>query len=108
MDKAARELFDRYGEKFRVTGIDIGPEEFQELKVFDEFLARHVKPNGFHDVQCMLLWSEWIRSFRRQSPGFPKLVHEKEFSGFVTDKFEVKIVNDPLWGKVYPGIRFSP
>lgn len=108
MEKAARDLINEYGEKFRLTGIDVGHEAFQEIKVLDEFLARHVQPTGTHDVQCMLLWSEWIRNFRRQVPGFPKLVYEKEFSSIVSDKFDVEIVRHPLKGEIYPGIRFRP
>ena len=61
MDKTNLEMLNRFGEQFRLTGIDINQEEIQELRVLDEFLARHVQPNGIYDVQCMLLWSEGSR-----------------------------------------------
>jgi hypothetical protein len=108
MDTANLEMLNRFGEQFRLSGIDISPEEFDELRVFDEFLARHVQPNRICDVQCMLLWNEWVLTFRRHIRGFPNLILEKEFRGVITDKFGVEIANDGFRGAVYPGIRFVP
>jgi hypothetical protein len=108
MDKTDLEMLNRFGEQFQLTGMDINQEEIHELRVFDEFLARHVQPNGIYDVQCMLLWSEWVRTFRSQIHGFPKLIREKEFRSVIMDKFGVAIVENGFRGAVYPGIRFVP
>lgn len=108
MDKTNLEMLNRFGEQFQLTGMDINQEEIHELRVFDEFLARHVQPNGIYDVQCMLLWSEWVRTFRSQIHGFPKLIREKEFRSVITDKFGVAIAENGFRGAVYPGIRFVP
>jgi hypothetical protein len=108
MDTANREMLDRFGEQFTVTGIDIKEEEIHELRVLDEFLARHVQPNGIYDVQCMLLWSEWVRAFRSQIHGFPKLIREHEFRSVISEKFGLAITENGSRGAVYPGIRFVP
>jgi hypothetical protein len=108
MDTANREMLDRFGEQFQLTGIDINQEEIHELRVLDEFLARHVQPNGIYDVQCMLLWSEWVRTFRRQIRGFPKLIRENEFRSVITEKFGLAVAENDFRGAVYPGIRFVP
>ena len=108
MDKAGLEVVNRFSDRFELTGVDISLEEYNELNIFDEFLARHVQPNGICDVQCMLLWSEWVRTFRRRIPGFPNLIRENEFRNVIMDKFGVGIADDGFRGKVYPGIRFVP
>jgi hypothetical protein len=108
MDTANREMLDRFGEQFQLTGIDINQEEIHELRVLDEFLARHVQPNGIYDVQCMLLWSEWVRAFRSRIQGFPKLIRENEFRSVISEKFGLTIAENGFRGAVYPGIRFVP
>jgi len=108
MDKASAGMLRQFGEKFLLTGIDLGSEHFHELRTFDNFLACHVHENGIRDVQCMLLWSEWIRNYRRKAPGFPKLIHEEEFRNIITDTFGVKVADAGFRGAVYPGIRFVP
>jgi len=100
------DVLNRFGEKFRSTGVDIGPGEVHELEVFDYFLENHVQPNRICDVQCMLLWNEWIRHFRSHVSGFPKLIHEKEFRGVITDRFNIEILNNGARGLIYPGIKF--
>jgi len=94
--------------QFPLAGFGISPEEGTELRIFDEFLARHVQPDGICDVQCMLLWSEWVRSFRRLTAGFPRLIGEEELRSVITDRFGLEIASDGFRGKVYPGIRFVP
>ena len=101
-------LLDRFGEQARLTGIPIGSDEADEFRVFNEFLARHVQPDRIYDVQCMLLWSEWVRAFRRQTRAFPSLIRENEFRSVIMDMFGVGISNDSFRGSVYPGIRFVP
>jgi hypothetical protein len=108
MDETNLALLNRFGEQFRLTGIDIDQGEIHELRVLDEFLARHVQPNGIYDVQCMLLWSEWVRTFRRQIRGFPKLIRENEFRSVITEKFGLAVAENGFRGAVYPGIRFVP
>lgn len=108
MDKATGEMLKRFGEQFQLHDIAISQEEIHELKVFDEFVMRHVQPNGLYDVQCMLLWSEWVRAFRRQINGFPRLILEKEFRSVIMDTFGVAVARDENRGAVFPGLRFVP
>jgi len=91
-----------------LAGIAINPAEAEELRVFQEFLERHVQTNGICDVQCMLLWSEWVRTFRRNIPGFPSIIREKEFRSVILDKYGVGIAYDDFRGAVYPGVRYVP
>jgi hypothetical protein len=99
---------DRIHELFRMNGISLSADELGELKIFGEFLARHVQPSGSCDVQCMLLWSEWVRIFRRRASGFPDLIREREFREAITGTFGSGIVTDGWRGAVYSGIRFVP
>jgi hypothetical protein len=107
-DRASPGMLSFPGEQFRSIGIEVSPEEAHELEVFDDFLARHVQPDGAWDVQCMLLWNEWVRNFRRRVSGFPILIREKEFRSVIADRFGVGIASDGFRGAVYPGIRFVP
>jgi hypothetical protein len=108
IDPSDRGILDRFGEQARLTGIAIGSDEADEFRVFDEFLTRHVQPNRICDVQCMLLWSEWVRAFRRQTRAFPSLIRENEFRSVIMEMFGVGISNDNIRGSVYPGLRFVP
>jgi hypothetical protein len=108
LDTAALEVMDRFSEKFLPAGTDAGPEEYHELRVLEQFLGRHVKPAGIRDVQCMLLWSEWVRTFCRRTPGFPKLIREKEFREVITGTFDTDIAHKGFRGNVYNGIKFVP
>ena len=107
-DQAGTRTQNRFGEKFRSAGVDVSREECHELAIFEDFLEHHVQTNRIYDVQCMLLWSEWIRAFRRRSSGFPDIIREKEFRSVITDRFGVEIANDGFRGAVYPGIKFVP
>lgn len=107
-DPANSELLIRFGEKFLPTETVDGPEDYHELRVLEQFLGRHVKPAGIRDVQCMLLWSEWVRTFRRRTPGFPKLIREKEFRDAVMDTFAIDTADKGFRGEVYRGIKFVP
>jgi hypothetical protein len=99
---------DQPGETARFSGIDVSTDELNELRAFDEFLARHVQANRICDVQCMLLWNEWARTFRRKTHGFPKLILEKEFRSIIMDRFGTGVADDGFRGTVYPGIRYVP
>ncbi|MFZ1128903.1 hypothetical protein [Methanoregula sp.] len=59
-------------------------------------------------VQCMLLWSEWVRAFRRRISGFPKLIGKEEFHNAIADRFGAEMAYDGYRGAVYTGIRFVP
>jgi hypothetical protein len=108
MDMASPGKLNRVREQFSLTG-DTGLDEFQELKVLEEFLMHHVQVNGIYDVQCMLLWSEWIRNFRRRTTGFPKLFRENEFSSIIMNNYGVEIAtHSSSRGAVYSGIRYIP
>jgi hypothetical protein len=108
MEEADREMLNQSGEKFRLTGIDFGPEDTHEIKVLEQFLGRHVQMNQICDVQCMLLWNEWVRTFQRRTPGFPKVIREKEFRNVILDNFGIKIANTSSRGAIYPGLKFVP
>jgi hypothetical protein len=106
--KAKGELLNRFAEKFRMSGIEISPGEIQELAIFDDFLEHHIQPNRVCDVQCMYLWNEWVRAFRSQTHGFPKLILEKEFRSVIMDRFGIAVVTEDKRGAVYPGLKFVP
>jgi hypothetical protein len=95
-------------EQFRSTGIEVTPEELSEIRIFDEFLSSHVQPNGICDVQCMLLWSEWVRTFRRTTHRFPQLILENEFPRLVTDMYGTRIAEEGFRGNVFQGIKYIP
>jgi len=101
-------MLDRFNERYRSDSAGISPDEVSELNVFHEFLAHHVQPSRTCDVQCMRLWSEWVRTFQRRTNGFPQQVLEKEFHSAITDLFRVAVAEDGFRGKVYPGLRFVP
>lgn len=108
MNTANLEMLNRFDQRFRLSGIDISLDEFSEYKTFFEFLAHHVQPNRICDVQCMRLWSEWVRTFQRRKNGFPKQILEKEFSSTVRDVYGVPIAVDGFRGAIFPGIQFVP
>jgi hypothetical protein len=108
MNTANLEMLNRFDQRFRLSGIDISLDEFSEHKTFFEFLAHHVQPNRICDVQCMRLWSEWVRTFQRRKNGFPKQILEKEFSSTVRDVYGVPIAVDGFRGAIFPGIQFVP
>lgn len=101
-------LFKQSGENFRLAPIDGGPDDSHEVRVLEQFLGRHVQQNKICEVQCMLLWNEWVRTFQRTTMDFPKLIREKEFRDVITDNFSIKIVNTISRGAIYPGLKFVP
>ena len=105
MDKAST---PDYGEQFPLSGIDINPEEMHELGIFDEFLSQHVLKNKIRNVQCMLLWNEWVRTFLRQTHDFPKIILENEFRTIVAEHLGAGIANEDFRGAVFTGIKFVP
>jgi len=105
---AEDESTDRLSELVRRSGIDLSPEELRELRILGDYLDRHVEPDGNCDVQCMLLWNEWVRVFRRQTSGFPNLIKEKEFQSVITGLFSTPIASNGWRGLVYAGVRYVP
>jgi hypothetical protein len=108
MNTANTGILNRFNERYQSGGFDISRKEFSELRVFYEFLLHHVQPSRICDVQCMRLWTEWVRTFQRQTNDFPKQVLEKEFRNAIRDIFAVTIARDGSRGTVYPGLRFVP
>ncbi len=108
MNTANHGILDRFNNRYQSSGFDISLEEFSELRIFYDFLAHHVQPSRICDVQCMRLWSEWVRTFQRRTNDFPKQVLEKEFRSAVRDIFEVTGARDGSRGPIYPGLRFIP
>ncbi|MCK9593424.1 MAG: hypothetical protein M0Q91_15570 [Methanoregula sp.] len=108
MNTANSGMLDRFNGRYRSGSVDISAEDSSELGVFYEFLSHHVQPSRTCDVQCMRLWSEWVRTFQRRTNGFPEQVLEKEFRSAITDLFGVAVAEDGFRGTVYPGLRFVP
>ena len=99
-----RELEKNYTD----LGIEISPEELDELKTFEDFLSLHLKPSAICDVQCMLLWAEWVRFYRRERKKVPELILEKEFRNLIINRFDLSIGEDGFRGYIYPGIKYVP
>jgi hypothetical protein len=108
LDRESLDTLSQFEEKFRLAGIEGNPSEIQELTVFNAFLLDHVQANKICFVQCMLLWSEWVRTFQRQTSGFPNLIQEKEFRTIITDKFGAAIAKNEIRGEIFTGIKFVP
>lgn len=108
MNTANSGMLERFNERYRSDGVDTSIEESSELGVFYEFLAHHVQLRRTADVQCMRLWSEWVRFFQRRTSGFPEQVLEQEFRSAITDIFGVAIAEDGFQGTIYSGLRFVP
>ncbi len=89
-------------------GIEISPEELDELKTFEDFLSLHLKASAICDVQCMLLWTEWVRFYRREKKKVPELILEKEFRNLIVNRFDLSIGEDGFRGYIYPGIKYVP
>ena len=98
----------RFTDRAEITGSDTSPENLHELNVLNEFLERHVRPDGLRDVQCMLLWSEWVRVCQRQIHRFPRVILEQQFREAITDRLGVDVILDEVRGAIYPGLRFVP
>ena len=103
-------LFTKKSEELEETdlGVDATPEELGELKTFQEFLSRHIQPNAICDVQCMLLWAEWVRFYKKQTRKVPDLILEKEFRELILHQFDLTVGDDGFRGYIYPGIKYIP
>jgi len=94
--------------KYDDLGVKTSPEELNELKTFQEFLSLHVQPNAICDVQCMLLWAEWVRFYKKQTRTVPDLILEKEFRELILNQFDLTVTEDGFRGYIYPGIKYVP
>lgn len=79
-----------------------------ELDLFHGFTERHLRPYAKGDVQCMLIWAEWVRFHLKQTKDFPRLIREAEFNYLITGLFNTRIALDERRGRTYPGVRFVP
>ena len=91
-----------------ILGIKVSAEELDELKTFQEFLSKHIKPNAICDVQCMLLWTEWVRFYKKQTRKIPDLILEKEFRNLIINHFDLPVTEDGSRGYIYSGIKYVP
>ncbi|HII99747.1 MAG TPA: hypothetical protein HA272_10970 [Methanoregula sp.] len=98
----------RFEVRDRVLKSSIEPEDYRELVLLDEFLAHHVCQDAIRNVQCMLLWTEWVRLFQRTTHRFPRVILENELRAIITGMMAVDIANDTTRGPVYCGLRFVP
>ena len=101
-------LLTRFEDRTGLTDNHMSPDELHELIALEEFLTHHVRPDGLRDVQCMLLWSEWVRVYQKQTHRFPRLILENEFHDAITSRLGVDIIHDDILGAIYPGLRFVP
>lgn len=84
------------------------PGELTELAAFQDFLTRFVKIRTDCTVQCMLLWTEWVRFYKKKTKEFPALILEKDFRDLITSRFSLTVSEDESRGFVYPGLKFVP
>jgi len=77
-----------------------------ELSSFQEFVARHVRQDPERNVQCMLLWTEWVRYYVKETRNFPQQVMEKRFFEMVAETYDVPVAFEDRRGPVYMGLRF--
>jgi hypothetical protein len=54
----------------------------------------------------MLLWTEWVRYYMRNSRNFPQQVMEKQFFEMIAETYRVPIAIEERRGPVYLGLRF--
>lgn len=108
MEAENTDLIARFSEKFLPSGTRATSDVYQEFSALNQFLGRHVKPAGIRDVQCMLLWSEWVRTYKRMTAEFPSLIRENEFREVITETFGIDITSKGFRGEVYTGIKFIP
>jgi hypothetical protein len=82
------------------------PDELNELGLFQNFISSSVKPNKIRDVPCMLLWAEWVRFSLRHMKKFPDVILENECKDLILNRFGFEVMEDRIFGFVYPGIQF--
>jgi hypothetical protein len=99
-------LQNQLAEQCANHGIEINKEELHELILFHEYLSRHVNYSAVRVVQCMFLWAEWVRFFKKHTRDFPRIILEKEFGDLIIQHFNPRVGEDGFLGSVYTGITF--
>jgi len=105
---ADRTLQNQLAEQCANHGIEINKEELHELILFQEYISRHVNYSVVRVVQCMFLWAEWVRFFKKHTRDFPRIILEKEFRDLIVQHFNPRVDEDGFLGSVYTGITFVP
>lgn len=100
-------LQDELAEQCANQGIEINKDELHELILFQEFISRHVNYSAVHVVQCMFLWAEWVRFFKKYTRDFPQIILEKGFRDLIIQHFNPRVGEDDFLGPVYTGLTFS-
>lgn len=77
-----------------------------ELSSFEKFVTQHVRPDPERNVQCMLLWTEWVRYYVKETRNFPQQVMERQFFEMVAETYGVPVAVEDRRGPVYMGLRF--
>jgi hypothetical protein len=83
-----------------------GSDDLNELGLFHTFISSSVKPNKIRDVPCMLLWAEWVRFSLKRRKKFPDVILENECKDLIMNRFGFAVMEDRVFGLVYPGIQF--
>lgn len=80
-------------------------EETQACRIF---LSRHVAVDTSSNVQCMLLFTEWVRFSMKakRKRDFPKDVGIKEFTELIHEIYHPALTYDTFRGPLFVGIRF--
>jgi len=83
-----------------------GSDDLNELGLFHTFISSSVKPNKIRDVPCMLLWAERVRFSLKHRKKFPDVILENECKDLIMNRFGFAVMEDRVFGLVYPGIQF--
>ena len=98
----------RGNKREQLKGVRCMHKTVEESAACRTFLEGHVKEDKTSDVQCMLLWTEWIR-FSMKARGehkFPNHIRIKEFNELVHEIYSPALAYDDFRGPLYVGIRF--
>jgi hypothetical protein len=106
LQKTNRTVLNQSFETYKYKGLFGGPDELNELGLFHNFISSSVKPNKIRDVPCMLLWAEWVRFSLKHLKKFPDVILENECKELILNRFGFEVVEDRIFGFVYPGIQF--
>jgi hypothetical protein len=101
-------VMKKFVEECQNRELPVIEEELGELDAYLDFLSRHVATVEDYGVPCMLLWSEWVKFFVRQTQKFPGLIYENEFRYLVIHQFKLQPGKGPASGLMYQGLKFVP
>jgi hypothetical protein len=106
LDGKNRAVLNQSFEPYKNRGLLGGSDDLNEPGLFHTFISSSVKPNKIHDVPCMLLWAEWVRFSLKHMKKFPDVILENECKDLILNRFGFDIMEDRVFGLVYPGIQF--